>query len=278
MSFASKKRTRNSSSPQLDYKKVKQHYSVSSSEGDSSFVETLEEVTEDIKSVDMESLERKLVSLMDQMKLDMLQEIRKTVEDAVQQSMQGVESRLEGLEAENKSLKEEIKTLKAEVINSTKAVQIAQDSKAHAVRNEQYSRRTSIRIFGVKENQNEDSKQLSLDIFRDKLGLTFTKRDLNAAHRVGLKKPEQTRALLVQFVNKDDRYTVMKERKRLKGTRITLVDDLTKEVHQLFNRVKNDSRIMDAWTWEGQVKFKTRDGKIRRVDYGQSLDQLIGAA
>lgn len=66
---------------------------------------------------------------------------------------------------------------------------------------------------------------------------------IDVAHRVGKKKKDRPRAIIVRFHNRDDRMEVLRERKKLKNTGITIVDDLCWELLQVFNRVRNDERV-----------------------------------
>ena len=82
---------------------------------------------------------------------------------------------------------------------------------------------------------------------------------------------------MVVFLRKDDLTSTILARKKLKGSGITIVEDLSKETHQLFNRVRKDPRVDSAWTWEGKVKIKVKDGKVYHIRYGQQLDELFSA-
>lgn len=55
---------------------------------------------------------------------------------------------------------------------------------------EQYSRRTSLRIFGLPEHENEQIEIIVLKLFRGKLKLNLKTEDLGRLHRVGRKKKD----------------------------------------------------------------------------------------
>ena len=280
---ASKKRSRHSSSPQLEYKKIKQYLSISSSEGES-FTEELSEIPEgELMTENMGDktlTERKFVALIADLKKEMIEEmeykIKRIVTEIVQQRVEDIEVRMDQLEAENVGLKEEIRSLKDSMGDSTVALKISREAKTHAVENEQYSRKNSLRIFGIKETEGENPLQLVLEVLEEKLNINFTRRDFSTAHRVGKKDPGKPRAILTVFLRSDDRKATVRARKALKGTGITIVEDLASGVWQLFNRVKNDERVESAWTWEGKVKLKTkRDNKVYTIKHGQRLEDVI---
>ena len=55
--------------------------------------------------------------------------------------------------------------------------------------NEQYSRLESIRIYGVKESQNENSGEVVCDIMKEKLGIELCPGDINKVHRLNQVNP-----------------------------------------------------------------------------------------
>ena len=62
--------------------------------------------------------------------------------------------------------------------------------KTHAVENEQYARKSNVKIFGVKEEKSEDTKSKVIKIFNEKLGVSL--QDVDVAHRVGKLKPNKS--------------------------------------------------------------------------------------
>ena len=50
---------------------------------------------------------------------------------------------------------------------------------------EQYTRRTNIRIFGIKEQVKEDTGQLAKNFCKDELGIILKDEDISRSHRVG---------------------------------------------------------------------------------------------
>ena len=52
-------------------------------------------------------------------------------------------------------------------------------------RQEQYSRRNFLLINGINEGKQENTDTLALEIFREKLDIDLTQRDLDRTHRIG---------------------------------------------------------------------------------------------
>ena len=65
--------------------------------------------------------------------------------------------------------------------------------------NEQYSRRESVRIYGVQEGDNCPKK--GLVFFLWEMGLEFDAREIDIAHRVRRKRQDGSRAIIVKFKN-----------------------------------------------------------------------------
>ena len=97
-----------------------------------------------------------------------------------------------------------------------------------SVDNEQYSRKSNIKIYGLQEDLNEYPVDIALKLFEEKLNITIAKRDVDVAHCVEKRKPGQHyRGLLVKFLHTDDKRTIITARHQLKGSGITIADDLS---------------------------------------------------
>ena len=268
-------------SPYLDQKRIKQRLSLSFTESES----VLEADTIDSLHPNMEALKKELLSAMADMKTTILEEI-KQVKSSIDESVKKLGERTTTLEEENETLKDdlttvtielaELKTELAEVKDNLKEVTDKADKGVRrSVDNEQYSRKSNIKIYGLQEDLNENPVDIALKLFEEKLNITIVKRDVDVAHRVGKRKPGQHRGLLVKFIHREDKSTIIKARRQLKGSGITIADDLSQDMQMLFNRVKNDSRLKDSWTWDGKVFVKTKDDKVFTIAYGQRLDEVI---
>ena len=119
--------------------------------------------------------------------------------DRVSESLEGrmvvSEGRLDTVESDIALLTtaiDEIKTSQAKLDRLYKEVQI------HANRNEQYSRRNSVRFMGLPVTRNENCIELVTDLARDKLDMTLIDDDFEAVHREG-KRKDDNQPLHVKF-------------------------------------------------------------------------------
>ena len=106
-------------------------------------------------------------------------------------------SRVDTIELENAQLKEENEHLKVKVnnlVSSENDLELKVEECKHDVRgacitsnnNEQYSRRTSVRVFGVQTVQNENTTELIVNMCTEKHGVALTTflNDIEACHRL----------------------------------------------------------------------------------------------
>ena len=128
---------------------------------------------------------------------------------------------------------------------------------------EQYSRRESVRIFGVTEATNESSEQTEekvLKVFGD-MGAAVTGADISACHRVG--KPKHgRRAVIVRFTSRKSRQMVMTKKRNLRDKpaydKVYINDDLTPLRQKLLGYVKDLPVTEKAWTIGGRILVQKR--------------------
>ena len=208
----------------------------------------------------MEVLETQITGKLDQLKADLMEHVKQ----AIQEKINPLQARVEALEAENKQLRSELSQVKA-----------------HAIENEQYSRKCSARIFGLPEVPLEDCRASVFQLCKDKLNAPLVLEDIDVAHRLSTYRQGRApspRPIIVKFRFRDTKLKVLKNRRALKGSGTVISDDLSKPMPQLFNRVRNDARVKDCWTWDSKIFVKDHDNRIYRIRYGQPLDSLLQRA
>ena len=66
---------------------------------------------------------------------------------------------------------------------------------------QQYSRRNCIRVFGIPEEQVENTDDKICRLVREKLGVCIKKEDIDRSHRVGKKSTSKPRGIIVKLVS-----------------------------------------------------------------------------
>jgi hypothetical protein len=119
---------------------------------------------------------------------------------------------------------------------------------------EQYTRRESVRIVGLKEDKEEDIEQKVLELFKA-TGVNVEASDLAVVHRTGRKGKH--RHVLARFVSRRKKRELMMAKKNLKDKAVakdvTLFDDLTPLRNRLRQYVKNSGRFERVWTKDGKI-------------------------
>ena len=141
--------------------------------------------------------------------------------------------------------------------------------------NEQYSRLRNIRIRGLKQEADVTCPETVLKFITNKLKMKdITSNDIEAAHPLPSKKNSAGTAsntahstvptILVKFSRKSTRQKVMEQRKCLKGSGISVVEDLTGLNTELLNRLNNSDRVLNSWSWNGKV-YAVMEGRTDRI-------------
>ena len=169
------------------------------------------------------------------------------------------------LEEKNKEMKNlEEKVIKLEQGNSRLENSINNQ--------EQYSRRSCIRIFGLEEKRGENTDMLAADIIRTKLEVTLDPiKDIDRSHRTGSPREParpvsssrsandasgfkpRPRPIIVKLTSYRKRREIIEKRKLLKGTGIVIVEDLTLKNQKLLSLTRNAPNVKSAWSSDGRV-------------------------
>ena len=150
---------------------------------------------------------------------------------------------------------------------------------------EQYSRRESIRIFGIKEAEGgrEDNRTLEDKVLRicNDTGARVHAGDISVLHRVGKKNQGQgqgqrqgPRPVIVSFISRNKKSEILHMKKNLKNKAgyddVFIFEDVTRLRSKLLYFVKNLPEVGRAWTKDGQVF-------CRKIGPGNTiLDNVIG--
>jgi hypothetical protein len=129
---------------------------------------------------------------------------------------------------------------------------------------QQYSRRESVRVWGVPQADDETKEAVEekvLKVFKD-AGADIKREDIAVAHRAGKKPARGSRPILVKFVSRRTRNLVMAEKKNLKGKanyeRVFINDDLTPLRARLLGYVKKIPAVEKAYTVDGRIHCHLR--------------------
>ena len=188
--------------------------------------------------------------------LDMKEEIKGEIRNEISDFKQIMERKQQELKSSIQFISDQYDSLKtSQQINEEKCVTLKNENIcmkgtiSNLLNNidelEQYSRKNCLLVNGIKEvdrpNENvseeisevsaqENSYIAELSLFNEKLGVDVHIKEKDHTHRIGRQKQKNKdapRPIIVKFSNCNTRQTVFQVRRKLKGTQITIVENLT---------------------------------------------------
>lgn len=156
----------------------------------------------------------------------------------------------------------------------------SRESLIHSNDNEQYSRRNNIRICGLKPEKESECRAAAVKFINNVLHVTtVSESDIEVAHMTagsGMSSANQRRpTVLVRFCRRDVRDAVIRSRRILKGSHFAVTEDLTALNIKTMNRLKNDDRVRNVWSWNGKIYVILTNGKKVTVKPFQSVSEFI---
>lgn len=141
---------------------------------------------------------------------------------------------------------------------------LKEDCNAKCDNLEQYQRRNSLRIFGVKESTGENTDVLALSVFNS-IGVDVNLNDLDRSHRVGPRTEGKNRPIIVKFTSYRVRQAVFRAKKNLKGTSTTIREDLTASRLAVLMAAVQRFGLSNTWSQDGDTIIKMKDGRKLRI-------------
>jgi hypothetical protein len=171
-----------------------------------------------------------------------------------------VEAALTDQQEENDSIKTEVMLLKSglELI------------KGDIMRNEHYTRRNNIKIYDLAENIGESCVDTVQTLVRDKMKIEITPEQIAVTHRI-FGRPNKPRPIIVRFEQHDVKFAVLKQRRQLNDTGVSIHEDLVKAVSDKLLAIKEKEECVDAWAWNGKILIKNHKDKIHKFTYGTCI-------
>jgi len=158
---------------------------------------------------------------------------------------------------------------------------------------EQYSRLCNLRFRGLQVPNGADCKTVVTDFIRAKIHLLVSQDDIESAHVVPMKdkhgaaqqsdaetvdrRRNEPSTIIARFRQRVTRDKVIQNRKVLKSTNTTIVEDLTNLNVELMNRLRKHSQVDKTWSWNGRVYFTLTDGGGRKIQARpyETIQELI---
>ena len=188
------------------------------------------------------------------------------------------ESRILSLEVSNDKKSKKIEELKKKLLNQSERVHTLENKVKDS---EQYSRRNCLRIFGMPETKGEKTDDIVLKLAKEKLGI-----EIDRSHRTGSTKTSEQRdgqqshsqdpatsnssrsnaawssktdkakyhcPIIVKFTTYRSRQTVLKARRKLKQTGISIAEDLAADNYKILEVARQFQNVTAAWSLDGRI-------------------------
>ena len=113
------------------------------------------------------------------------------------------------------------------------------------IEKKQYSRRNCLILHGLEEESNGNTNQRVLDVLSQSMGETIYIQDIDQTHRLPRKTPgEKSRPVIVKFLRYNTRDLIYKNKKKLKGSRISITENVTAKRIRILQRAREDDRFI----------------------------------
>ncbi|XP_071507260.1 uncharacterized protein [Diadema antillarum] len=193
---------------------------------------------------------------------------------------------------------DELNAMKKKISDMQRDIKKLNDDRDDA---EQYSRRNCLRVYGVREDPNERTDKLLLDLFNSKMGLQIPPDAIDRSHRI-TPRPWQDgaaedrnapddrtssyadttrrkgpRTIIIKFSRYNARSDVYKARTRLRdiqGPKIFIREDLTASRAALYRKLVNSRKAKTCWTQDGIIFALNKDAKRVRISSALDIENM----
>lgn len=137
---------------------------------------------------------------------------------------------------------------------------------------EQYSRRNSLRIYGIPTTQNEKTDDIVIKMCKEKLGVDIDAFSIDRSHRLSGREG-QYKPLIVRFVSHNIKQLIYSNKKKLRGTKVIIREDLTSRRNGLLRSASNIFGQRNVWSIDGKIMVKNKS-KIYKIMSTKDLNDV----
>lgn len=122
----------------------------------------------------------------------------------------------------------------------------------YAVRNEQYSRKNNVRIFGLQEERDENLEERVITFAKEYVNVEVKPEEVEIVHRIGAiragaSRSNKQKAVIVKFVSNKTKMKLLTERRLLKVKGFAVMEDMAPDIAKRLKELKETSSVEDAW-------------------------------
>lgn len=197
------------------------------------------------------------------------------------QTMQGKFQSLEAsIREENSKFQGELQVAFSQEKDKIKA-EIAQEAEAKALQSQCNARKINLILVGLKEDKETDDMSLAVTFFKNRMAAPDVR--LKTAYRLGKKRGNSPRLLLVKFENMAHRNKIWFAKSNIvpeEGSKVWIQEDLPKplkNVHRTLYRVLRKARSIDGRFPDAHIKGQNLiiEGKSYSIDNLEGLPDVL---
>src|SRR6266536_4493914 len=247
----------------------------------------------DIEQLIEKIIRKELERFKKEIKIMIDEEIVKKI-DSISKKMVELEKEVNTINTKWFALEEDVETMKmrnpsTEIheirLELEKAMKISRDSMVTANDMDQALRINNVRILGLEVREDDNLMEVVSTFIRDKLKVPdVTNNDIKSVYQIPFRRNDENRqdsgmssrrsVIMVQFKELQDRNIVIRSRKILKSSQVSIAEDLTSLNVQLLQRLHKNETIKDSWSWNGKIYAKLEGGRKLLVKPYQAVEEL----
>jgi hypothetical protein len=140
---------------------------------------------------------------------------------------------------------------------------------------ETHLRRKVLLFHGVAEVNDEDPLQTTLHTVNSCMKMpSITSDSIEVCHRLGVKRDDKSKPVLVQFAGMQSKSAVWKAKMALKGSDISISEFLTKSRQEVFTAARGYFGRSQCWSTDGSIYILLADKSRAKVHTMSELKTL----
>ena len=130
---------------------------------------------------------------------------------------------------------------------------------------ERYSR--SNMVHGLSKTTLENTDDLVIKLFKNDMDIEIFSGDIDRSHRIGKEKddPNKARPVIVKFTKYNDRDKIFRNKKRLKGKKMSITESLTGLRMSKLKVARDEFGFRNVWSTDGRILYKEEGSDQTRV-------------
>ena len=117
-----------------------------------------------------------------------------------------------------------------------------------------------------------------LKVANENLHVDIKLEDFERSHRVGQKnerpKKDKPRGIIIKFKSYRKRQVFISRRRKLKGLKMSIVEDLTSRNQKLLNAPRTNDKVENAWSRDERI-FALLKGTNNQTRLIHNMDDLV---